>query len=139
MRIRWVVRVMVPLVAMPFLVDTPAIAQVVKPFKIRGAGIGPEGLPLPGQPARSHWIVGNATHLGRHTGEGTVQTLSAGFDPSSGKIVGRFSSGRPFVFAGANGDKLVCDYGDQGHGEPGDFELTILGMTPEGALIVEAL
>lgn len=36
--------------------------SLAKPFKIRGAGVGPEGLPLPGQDARSHWVEGNATH-----------------------------------------------------------------------------
>lgn len=116
-----------------------AEAQVVKPFKISGYGVGPTGLPLPGQPPRPHWIDGEATHLGRHHGEGTVRTLTADVDFAAGVITGRFGSGQPFVFTGANGDQLACDYGDQGHGEFGVFELTILGFTDEGYLIVEAL
>jgi hypothetical protein len=115
-------------------------AQIVKPFKIKGSGIGPTGLPLPGQPPRLHWIIGEATHLGRHYGEGTVQTDSAALDPETGKIVGEFGSGSPFVFTGANGDQLACYYGrtDFGAEEPGTFELTIVGVLDDGSLVVEA-
>ncbi|QDV39498.1 hypothetical protein [Tautonia plasticadhaerens] len=90
----------VPLMALAAaLVLTPARAQVVKPFKITGSGVGPEGLPVPGQPTRPHWIVGEATHLGRHYGEGTVQTLS--IDPVSppGTITGRFGRGIPAAYS----------------------------------------
>src|SRR5262245_35333173 len=75
-----------------------------KPFKISGAGIGPTGLPLPGQEPRSHWIVGVATHMGLHYGEGTVRTDSAVFDPTIGTLggfTGQFGRGPPFVFTGA--------------------------------------
>ncbi len=115
-------------------------AQIVKPFRITGEGIGPFGLPLPGQDPRPHWIIGEATHLGRHYGEGTVQTDSAAFDPETGQIVGQFGSGSPFVFVGASGDRLVTWYGRQDHGasEPGRIALTILGATAEGDPIVEA-
>src|SRR5689334_14976662 len=68
------------------LATAPAHAQVVKPFKIKGSGEGPTGLPLPGQDPREHWIVGEATHLGRHCGKGTVRTDSAEFDQATGKI-----------------------------------------------------
>jgi hypothetical protein len=120
---------------------TPAQAQVVKPFKISGSGVGPEGLPLPGQDPRPHWIIGTATHLGRHDGEGTVKTDSVAFDPSTGTFVGEFGSGDPFVFVAANGDELVCHYGrtDFGASEPGVFELTVVGFTEGGVPIVEAL
>src|SRR5262249_37798435 len=113
----------------------------VKPFKIKGAGTGPLGLPLHKQDPRPHWIVGEATHLGRHYGEGTVETDSAVFDPTTGKIVGEFGGGSPFVFHGANGDQLVTWYGRVEHGasKPGSFELTILGTTADGDLIVQAL
>ncbi len=102
----------------------PARAQVVKPFKITGEGVGPEGLPLPGQPPRPHWIIGNATHLGRHYGEGTVQTDSANVEPD-GRITGEFGSGSPFVFTAANGDTLTCVYGRElfGASQEGTFEL----------------
>jgi hypothetical protein len=123
-----------------------------KPFKVTGEGVAPLGLPLPGQPPRPHSIVGNATHLGRHDGDGFVETDTA--DPefdSNGNLIGftgEFGSGidddgnpMPFEFRGANGDKLVCMYGRTAFGasEPGTFHLTIVGVTPEGALIVEAL
>ncbi len=119
----------------------PARAQVVKPFKITGSGAAPFGLPLPGQDARPHDIIGQATHLGRHHGEGTVQTDSAELDPIAGAFVGEFGGGSPFVFVGANGDRLVTWYGrvDHGAAEPGTFELAILGATPEGFPIVRAV
>jgi hypothetical protein len=85
--------------------------------------------------------VGHATHLGRYTGEGTVETDSAAFDPVTGKIVGEFGNGSPYVFKGANGEKLVCEYGrtDLGASQPGTFELTILDVLPGDFLVVEAL
>jgi hypothetical protein len=120
-------------------------AQVVKPFKITGEGVGPCGLPLPGQEPREHWIVGEATHLGRHHGKGTVRTISAEVDLPNGIITGRFGSGSPFIFTGANGDRLACDYGDQPEGDgEGTFTLTILdvlGVPPDGPpiLLVQAV
>ena len=121
--------------------ELEAKSQVTKPFKITGSGVGPLGLPLPGEPARPHSIVGNATHLVRHTGAGSVRTDSAVFNPDTGTIQGEFGSGDPFVFTAANGDQLVCHYGrtDKGATEPGTFELTIVGATDDGHLIVEAL
>jgi hypothetical protein len=112
-----------------------------RPFKITGAGVGPDGLPLPGQPAREHWVVGVATYLGRHTGDGTVRTDSAALDPATGHITGEFGSGGPFVFTGANGDELTCYYGrtDFGAGKPGTFDLTIVDVLGDGSLVVEAL
>jgi hypothetical protein len=113
----------------------------VKPFKIAGEGVAPFGLPLPGQEPRPHSSLGQATHLGRYTGEGTVETDSATFDPATGTITGQFGSGSAYVFTGANGEELVCFYGrtDKGASEPGTFELTILDVLPDGSLVVEAL
>jgi hypothetical protein len=117
----------------------PARAQV-KPFKITGEGVGPMGLPLPTQDPRPHTIEGTATHLGKHTGKGTVQTDSAIFDPATGTIVGEFGSGSAFVFTGADGEKLVCWYGRTDHGasKPGNFMLTIVNVTEDGTPVVEA-
>src|SRR5438270_7229892 len=128
------------LLASLWVASAPAQAQVVKPFKITGGGVGPTGLPLPGQAPRPHWIVGEATYLGRHYGEGTIRTDSAVFDPGTGTIVGQFGSGSPFVFVAANGDRLVTWYGrtDHGAGQPGTFELTILGFQGVSP-VVEAL
>lgn len=104
-----------------------------KPFAITGIGIGPTGIPLPGQPARSHWIVGIATYLGLHHGEGSVKLDNAVFN-ADGTISGEFGSGDPFVFVGANGDKLVCYYGRTDHGaaRPGTFVLTPLTDGSDG-------
>ena len=56
-------------------------------------------------------------------------------------FVGEFGSGDPFVFTGANGDELATYYGrtDKGASTPGTFTLTIVGVTADGAPIVEAL
>jgi hypothetical protein len=128
------------LVAVLALACGSAQAQT-KPFKITGEGIGPFGLPLPGEEPREHWIVGEATFLGRHFGEGTVETDTAQFDPLTGHITGEFGSGSPFVFTAANGDELVCWYGRTDHGasKPGTFDLTIVGVLADGSLLVEAL
>ncbi len=120
------------------LTQSQAEAQV-KPFKIIGAGVGPKGLPLPGQPPRPHWAVGVGTHLGTYYGNGEVETDSAVPQPD-GTITGEFGAGAPFVFAGTNRDKLVCWYGRADHGasQPGTFVLTILEVRADGSLVVEA-
>lgn len=125
-RSRWNAGVssLIALVAVFALVCPAAHAQV-KPFKIIGAGIGPHGLPPPGQPPRPHWAIGNATHLGRYYGQGSVQTLTALPDGHDG-YTGTFQSGVPFVFVAANGDVLACDYG-RVSGDPGTFTLTPVG------------
>jgi hypothetical protein len=117
----------------------PAQAQV-KPFKITGVGVGPHGLPAPGEGPGFHSIIGEATHLGRHRGEGTVETDTADFDLPAGRITGEFGSGSPFVFTGANGEQLVCWYGRTNHGasKPGTFILTIRDVLEGGQLLVEA-
>ena len=124
-----------------FSCGAPQVEAQTKPFKITGTGVGPTGLPLPGQAARPHWIIGEATHLGRHYGAGSVQTDSADFSDFPNTISGEFGSGSPFVFTGANGDKLACYYGrtDFGAEEPGSFVLTIVDITEAGDLVVKAL
>lgn len=114
-------------------------AQVSKAFRITGSGIIPEGVPLPGEPPRAHWIEGNATHLGKHTGSGSVQIANADFSDFPNCITGNFGSGVPFEFVGANGNKLVCEYGRDENGEAvGFFKLTILEINLDGTLLVEA-
>jgi hypothetical protein len=100
----------------------------VKPFKITGGGIGPNGIPLPGQGGCPHSATGNATHLGKYSGEGQVETDTATFLPN-GDITGEFGSPVPFVFTAANGDQLACFYGRTDHGAttPGTFTLVPLG------------
>ena len=122
-------------VALAFLAISGQNAQAqVKPFKIVGAGIAPNGIPLPGGSA-SHWAIGEATHLGKYHGEGAVHTNKiTGFDPATGVISGEFGSAVPFVFTGANGEKLSCQYGrddlakaDGGATSPGTFDLVPVG------------
>jgi hypothetical protein len=119
----------------------PARAQV-KPFKITGVGVGTRGLPLPGQDPRPHWVIGEATHLGRHYGEGTIRTDSVNFEHlDEGIITGQFGAGSPFTFYGANGEKLVTWYGRTDHGatKPGSYTLTIVDFdAASGMPIVEA-
>ena len=138
-RISQLNKVAVTLAAMVTVLTVCHSAEAqVKPFKITGEGIAPMGLPLPGQDARPHWIVGNATHLGRHSGAGTVQTDTASFHPD-GRITGEFGRGEPFVFTGANGDILSCEYGrtEFGATTPGTFELIPIG--PPGSYMYMAL
>jgi hypothetical protein len=98
-----VVSSLVMLVVVLVLASPQAHAQVVKLFKIKGEGVGPLGLPLPGQGPGFHNIIGEATHLGRHYGEGTVETDTAVFDPATGLITGEFGSGSPFLKRSADG------------------------------------
>ena len=105
-----------------------------KPFKITGAGVGPIGLPLPARIPRPHWAIGTATHLGKYYGEGSVETLSAAFDPATGVFTGTFQSGSAFEFEGANGDVLACDYGHyskDGGEKVGTFTLLPTGNAGE--------
>jgi hypothetical protein len=121
---------------------TAAQAQVTKPFKIKGGGIATTGLPFPGQPPREHTSVGEATHLGRYHGDGTVQTDTLP-DLATG-APGEFGGGSPYVFVGgndgANGDKLVTWYGRTDHdaSQPGSYTIDVLAALPDGTLIVEA-
>lgn len=137
-------RILVPMAVLAALLSLAGQEAAAKPFKVVGAGVGPKGLPTPGQEPRPHWAVGVATHLGLYYGQGTVQTDSAIPDqlPPT-KITGEFGSGSPFVFVGANRkDRLVTVYGrpEFGAAETGSFELTVLGVTQDGnSLIVQAL
>jgi hypothetical protein len=112
------------LCASVLVVDIQAAHAQVKPFKISGGGIAPHGLPLPWQDARPHSAAGTATHLGKYHGAGSVKTDSAVFH-QDGSITGEFGSGQPFIFVGANGDVLSCNYGrtEYGASTPGKFEL----------------
>jgi hypothetical protein len=134
-------RVVVPLAALAAVLALACRADAqVKPFQITGEGVGPQGLPVPGQPARTHWTVGEATHLGRYRGQGTVRTCSAVPDFATGTISGEFGSGSPFVFTGADGDELVTWYGRTKYGasEPGSFVLAIEDVLDDGSLLVNA-
>jgi hypothetical protein len=131
-RLKSIVVPLTAIVAVLALGSSPVMAQE-KPFKISGAGIAPDGIPLPGESA-PHWSIGKATHLGKYYGEGAVHTNRITGIDEDGVISGEFGSAEPFVFIGANGDRLSCQYGrddlprsDGGATNPGTFELFPLG------------
>jgi hypothetical protein len=112
----WLNTVAVPLVvlvAVLTLATHRADAQV-KPFKVTGGGLAPDGVSLVGA-ASPHWAVGVATELGKYYGEGFFQITGPGPDPMN-PLQASFSSAPDFTFVAANGDKLVFTYGDVDNG-----------------------
>jgi hypothetical protein len=111
--------VIVPLIALTAsltLTSSRAEAQV-KPLKITGGGYAPDGIFLiPDTPA-PHSATGNATELGKYTGDGWFQILDD---------TGRFSSAPNFVFVAANGDHLAMTYGDTDNGAKRPGQVTLL-------------
>jgi hypothetical protein len=120
-------RLTATLVALTLACQT-ASAQVV-PFKVTGGGPAPDGLSILGADS-PHSATGNATQLGKYSGNGIANVLS--FDPLSGS--GTFEG--TFTFVAANGDKLAFTYGDPGNGaaQVGEFQLF-----PAGAGMVYAV
>jgi hypothetical protein len=81
----------------------------VVPFQITGGGYAPGGLPLIPGVSGSHNATGQATFLGKYTGEGTFTLGSLNIDPKTGAVTGTFHGS--FVFVAANGDRLAFNYG----------------------------
>jgi hypothetical protein len=121
-------------VAAVLIAASSARAQT-KPFAVVGAGIAPDGVPLPGQADRPHWSVGVGSYLGVYFGDGAVHTDTAVYNPSNGHFTGTFGSAIPFTFTGADGDKLVCDYGRDGAAYVGTFELFPYGDPSQGMFV----
>src|SRR5262245_44540429 len=96
----------------------PAASAQVKPFKVKGGGTAPEGLSPLGADS-PHSATGQATHLGKYSGNGVLNVLS--FNPSTG--AGTFHG--VYTFVAANGDKLAFTYGDTDNGaeQAGEFQL----------------
>jgi hypothetical protein len=86
------------------LAPRQADAQV-EPFKVIGAGIAADGLPLTPDVPAPHWAVGHGTGLGEYFGSGFFE-----INKFTGPLTGDFSSAVPFVFKGAHGNHLACDY-----------------------------
>jgi hypothetical protein len=97
----------------------------VKPLKITGGGLAPEGIQLiPGTPG-PHWAVGTATELGKYYGEGFFQILDYTSPLTADPVTAEFSSAPEFVFTAANGDKLAMTYGVVGNGAQGPGQVTL--------------
>jgi hypothetical protein len=105
------------LAMLPVLVfaSAQAQAQVVKPFKVKGAGTVDYVPLIPYVPVH-HDATGEGTELGRYQGAGQVQLI--GF---TGPTTANFDSAVPFIFTAANGDQLAFTYGDvtNGAAQPG--------------------
>ena len=102
------------------------------PLKISGGGVA-EFIPFSTVPPNNtavHSIVGHATHLGNHTGQGKV-LLEAFTSPATAA----FSSAEPVVLTGANGDDLAFHYGrvDLEAAAPG--EVTLFPAAEAGKVI----
>jgi hypothetical protein len=96
----------------------PAVNAQVVPFKVTGAGSLPAGFSPFGADS-PHSATGNATHLGKYSGNGVGNVLSFDFETGSGTFHGHYT------FVAANGDKLACTYGDTDNGaaQVGAFQL----------------
>ena len=123
----------------PALAQNQAHAQQVH-FVIIGQGIAPQGLPLPGQPPRSHWSIGLGTDIFAYHGNGEVETDTVNFE-QNGNITGEFGSPIPYKFTAANGDVLACYYGrtDFGASQPGMFELIPMPHLGQGVYVAHFL
>jgi hypothetical protein len=110
------------------LAGPPAQAQVVKPFKVTGAGTVDYVPIVPFVPV-THDATGQATELGRYYGIGQVQLL--GF---TGPATANFDSAVPFVFIAANGDQLAFTYGDTTNGAAAPGQVTLSPV--DGGLFV---
>ena len=101
-----------------------------KPFKLTGGGTAPDGLPVfIGGPPAPHDATGNATHLGKYTGdEGMFTLLSIDLTTLTGTFEGSF------VFVAANGDRLKCNYrGNPNIPGTGTFSGS---LTPDGQVVM---
>jgi hypothetical protein len=94
----------------------------VKPLKITGGGPVPEGISIFGFDS-PHSATGNATLLGKYSGNGVANSLS--FDPAT--LSGTFEG--YFIFVAANGDKLAMTYGnpDNGAEQVGTYHIVPVG------------
>jgi hypothetical protein len=114
---------LVPLAALVAVLTLSCKAEAqVKPFKVTGGGSLPEGISIFGFDS-PHSATGNATLLGKYSGNGIGNALS--FDPET--LSGTFAGS--FVFVAANGDRLAMSYGNPNNGaaQVGTFELVDAG------------
>ncbi|HZU37493.1 MAG TPA: hypothetical protein VFA18_16350 [Gemmataceae bacterium] len=91
-----------------------------KPFKIKGTSYAPDGISLIPYTAAPHSTTGQATELGKYTGEGWFQILEY-----TSATTASFSSAPNFVFVAANGDHLAVTYGDTDNGAAQSGEVTL--------------
>ncbi len=114
---------LLPLAALVAVLTLAGNAQAqVKPLKITGGGPAPDGISPFGSDS-PHLATGNATLLGKYSGNGIFNSLS--FDPET--LSGTFEG--YFTFVAANGDKLAMTYGDTDNGaeQVGTYQLYPVG------------
>lgn len=128
-RFGWVASCLMVVVVVVGLASPHAQAQVVKPFKVTGAGTV-DYVPLVPFVPVTHDAIGEATELGRYYGKGRVQLI--GF---TGPTTADFNSAVPFVFIAANGDELAFTYGDTTNGAAGPGEVTLSGPDAGGLFV----
>ena len=97
--------------------------QQVRPFRIGGGGPASDGLPLAPGLTSTFSSSGNATSLGKYTGDGTFTLGSLTIDETNA-VTGTFQG--TFVFVAANGDELAVTFGD---GFTGTFTGTFTGAS----------
>jgi hypothetical protein len=119
-RLRAVIVPLIALTASLALTSSRAEAQV-KPLKITGGGYAPDGISLVPDTPAPHSATGNATELGKYTGEGWFQILDY-----TGPLTAQFSSAPNFVFVAANGDHLAMTYGVTDNGAQQAGEVTLV-------------
>lgn len=105
---------------------------VAVPFKLKGGGPAPAGIPLFAGGTAEHFSTGTATHLGRHAGSGefTLESLAIS---STGAVSGTFSG--TYTFVAANGDRLVMTYlADGTDGTGVTAQLSADGLTAQNVV-----
>ena len=115
-----VILTLIALTASLALTSSRAEAQV-KPLKITGGGYAPDGISLVPDTPAPHSATGNATELGKYTGEGWFQILDY-----TGPLTAQFSSAPNFFFVAANGDHLAMTYGDTSNGAKQTGQVTLV-------------
>jgi hypothetical protein len=108
-------------IALCLATGTPRAEAHTKKFKITGGGYAPDGLPLIPYTPGMHTVAGNATELGKYTGEGFFQLLDY-----TGQLSAEFSSAPNCLFIGANGDQLAMTYGVVANGAKQPGQLTLV-------------
>lgn len=120
-KLRWLSMLCIAALALGGL-ENSALAQK-EPFKVTGGGEAPGGLSVFGDDSPFN-VSGTATHLGKYSGDEGIAIVTSIDEDLSGTFKGSF------VFVAANGDRLVCAFGDTEKGAESDG---IFFAVPAGA------